>query len=87
MPGPGGFHGGGHGGFHGGGHGGFHGGPGGFHGGPHMGGHHHHHHHPHGRPPMHGWGRRPYRGGCLGCMIPTLGIIAMVAALVLILLF
>ena len=36
---------------------------------------------------MHGWGRRPYRGGCLGCMIPTLGIIAMVAALVLILLF
>ena len=83
MPGPGGFHRG----FHGGEHGGFHGGPGGFRGGP--GGFHggHHQHPPHGHPPMFGFGRRPHHGGCLGCMIPTLGIVAMIAAAVLLLLF
>lgn len=63
MPGPGGHHGGGPGGP---------GGPGGF-GGPHDG--------PRGfgpgpRPPYRGYGHRPYHGGCLGCLFPVIGTIA-----------
>ena len=87
MPGPGGHHGGGPGGPGGGrgpggpgGFGGPHGGPGGpggF-GGPHGG--------PGGprgfgpgpRPPYRGYGHRPYRGGCLGCLMPVLGTIAVI---------
>ena len=66
-------------------------GPGRHHGGPGFGGHHHrppmggHHHHHH--PPMHhhhhhmgGW-HRPYRhGGCCGCLIPVIGIMAALIA-------
>lgn len=72
MPGPGGPGGGRP---HGGpGFGGPHGGPGGpgF-GGPHGG--------PRPRPPFPGYGRRPYRGGgCLGCLLPVLGTIAVFVA-------
>jgi hypothetical protein len=37
-------------------------------------------------PPMGGWGRRPYRSGCLGCLFPfLLGCGGFVAIIVLLL--
>lgn len=80
MPGPGGHHGGGPGGPYGGGPGGPHGG----HRRPPMGGMGHR------PPPRHGWGMGygppPRRVGCCGCLLPVLGIAAIVAAVLSILL-
>lgn len=64
-------------------------GPGGHHrgpGGPGFGGHHH-------RPPMGGWHHRPpmgggwhrrppYHGGCCGCLLPVIGLLAVLVAMV-----
>lgn len=46
-------------------------------------------HRPH-RPPhfyrRHGWGRPPYGGGCMGCLLPILSLFAMIGGAIFLLL-